>query len=30
LKQAAIGLAIIGLAWLIVSVVFWLVWAMTP
>ncbi|MDR0281884.1 MAG: hypothetical protein LBI53_00745 [Candidatus Peribacteria bacterium] len=29
LKQAAIGLAIIGLAWLIVSVVFWLVAVMS-
>ncbi len=29
LKQAAIWLVIIGLAWLIVSVVFWVVWTMS-
>jgi hypothetical protein len=28
LKQAGIGLVIIGLAWLIVSVVFWLIGSM--
>ncbi len=29
LKQAGIGLVIIGLAWLIVSVIFWVVWTMS-
>jgi len=29
LKQAGIGLAVIGCAWMIVSVVFWLVWNMS-
>jgi hypothetical protein len=29
LKQAAIGLIIIGVAWLFVSVIFWVVWTLS-
>lgn len=29
LKYAAIGLAIIGLSWMIISVVFWFIWALS-
>ena len=28
LKQAAIGLAIVGLSWMIVSVIFWFIWTL--
>jgi hypothetical protein len=29
LKQAAIGLVIIGVAWLFVSVIFWAIWTLS-
>jgi hypothetical protein len=29
LKQAAIGLVIIGVAWMFVSVIFWVIWTVS-
>ncbi len=29
LKQAGIGLAVIGLSWFVVSIIFWIIWGVT-